>query len=71
MIRRPRYMVALMSMTPRLAPTVSRTVSGAAITIGELTIHMHMDDLRDLCNDIAEVLDGWFDERDRVGASHE
>lgn len=71
MIRKPRYMVALMSTTPRLAPKVERINSGAVITIGDLNVHMHMEDLRDLCNDIAEVLDVWFDERDREGTSHE
>lgn len=30
-------------------------------------VGMSMEALRDLCNDIAEVLDGWFDERDRAG----
>lgn len=71
MIRKPRYMVALMSTTPRLAPKIERTNNGAVITIGDLNIHMHMEDLRDLCNDIAEVLDEWFEEADRLGASHE
>lgn len=67
MIRKPKYMVALMSTTPKLAPTVTRNGDGAVITVGDLNVHMHIEDLRDLCNDMAEVLDVWYDERDRRG----
>lgn len=32
-------------------------------------VSMSMEDLRDMCNDIAAVLDDWFEERDRNGRS--
>lgn len=33
------------------------------------TIFMDMETLKRLCNDMAAVLDEWFDERDRKGGS--
>lgn len=41
---------------------------GVRIEFGrDNTIFMDMETLKNLCNDIAEVLDEWFDERDRKG----
>ena len=53
-------------------PKVERTESGnyAYIRFGHnVSIMFDMEDLRDLCNDIAEVLDVWYEEADRLGRS--
>ena len=47
---------------------VRRNANEAHIMFGDsLTIVLSMEQMRDLCNDMAEALDAWFDERDRTG----
>ena len=47
--------------------SIERVGDYATVRYGYASINMSMSDLRDLCNDIAEVLDVWFEERDRAG----
>lgn len=61
--------VALMSVETRNVPKIERMPEGMVrVKLGNLVIHMDMAQLRDFCNDIAEVLDDWYEERDRNGA---
>lgn len=61
--------IATVSTTVKGTVAVDRAIGGhAQIRLGHtVAISMDMEELRDLCNDIAEVLDTWFEERDRNG----
>lgn len=45
---------------------VGKNDAGISFAAGAY-VGMSMEALRDLCNDIAVVLDDWFEERDRNG----
>ena len=67
-----RFIISSMAASSTETPTVERNGEWARIGFGyNVHISLHMEALRDLCNDIAEVLDEWFEEADRLGASHE
>lgn len=62
--------IVTVSMATLQAATVERDKDWARIRFGNgASVSMTMEALRDLCNDIAEVLDDWFKERDRNGNS--
>lgn len=63
-----RFIISSMATHTNSAPKIHRDGEWATINIGNnVHVSLHVEALRDLCNDIAAVLDDWFEERDRNG----
>lgn len=66
----PRLSVGFLTLRTDKHVSVKRTERGASIEFGpELNIRCDMETVRILCAGLADVLDEWFDERDRKGES--